>query len=496
MNQTPDPNTPADPPADGDDRVSKLIDAVVGDHVSTPQSGASGDTAEPASDTAQPTPSSDTKPSDESSKHHKDKDEPEHKTFAGYLWHKWIKPVGSVFLIVAILRSTLIDWNDVPTGSMEPTILVGDRILVNKTAYALQVPLSGPKIGVPFTALQWDNPLDGLPSWQWGKPVRGDIVTFWNPATGIRMVKRIVAEPGDTLELRGGIMTLTPADGSATTATYTDTTPFPANTTIVGQDRNGDDVVRQTEDREETLLGETRSIQHIRRRWIESWGLLRLPDGSEVFAADGIVARDARNQTLDVKPHQEDTGTYYRIEGEGVPLSRIQPNPDAGFTLLAIQGGAPFINGESVSYNAFAQAYLEPIAKQGPVDFNGTMIGVQGHEWTVDGEVVSSEAVRVAMVEAGFGGDTPQTLTPAHQQLLARYNLLHTLMLSSFGPVTIGDDAYYMIGDNRNNSTDSRFFGPVQRSEITGEAIAIPASFHGRIRDLKPNWSRWFRGLE
>ena len=40
------------------------------------------------------------------------------------------------------IRSSLADWNVVPSGSMEPTILVGDRVLVNKLAYNLKVPFT------------------------------------------------------------------------------------------------------------------------------------------------------------------------------------------------------------------------------------------------------------------------------------------------------------------------------------------------------------------
>ncbi|MEM9416334.1 MAG: signal peptidase I [Planctomycetota bacterium] len=513
MSQTPDQPTPPGNPTGDDDRASRLIDAVVGD----------GE----ANDGGQDTPAAETTAEDSkaggklSRKERKAQEKRErqaerdkydsyfayfwgtavkpHGSFKGYLWHKWIKPVGSVILIVAVLRSTLIDWNDVPTGSMEPTILVGDRILVNKTAYALQVPLSGPKIGVPFTPLQWDNPLDGLPSWQWGKPSRGEIVTFWNPSTGIRMVKRIVAEPGDTLEIRGGVMTLTPADGSPATATYVDTTPFPANQTIVGKDTFGNDVLRRTQDSEETILGETRSIQHIRRRWIEDWGILRLPNGEEVFAVNGVVNRSAQDRrVLNVKREQDDEGIFYRIQGDGIPIESIRAGTGEGLLHLAIQGGEPYLNGASVSYNTFAEAYLRPIAEQGPIDFNGTSIGVSGHTWLVNGEPTTSEGVATALSAAGYTPGSAQVLTDQQQSLTRRHEILRILLMSSFGPVTVAEDEYYMVGDNRNNSHDSRYFGPVARSEITGEAIAIPASFNGRILQFPPDprWERWFHGLD
>ncbi len=82
------------------------------------------------------------------------------------------------------IRSSLADWNDVPTGSMKPTILEGDRVFVNKLAYDLKV---------PFTT--WHIT-------EWSNPHRGDIVVFFSPKDGTRLVKRVIGLPGDTVELR------------------------------------------------------------------------------------------------------------------------------------------------------------------------------------------------------------------------------------------------------------------------------------------------------
>src|SRR5713101_4642843 len=99
-------------------------------------------------------------------------------------WHEWVLPPLVVIAILAPLRSAVADWNDVPSGSMMPTILVGDRIFINKLAYDLKV---------PFTT--WHVA-------QWANPQRGDIIVFPSPADGIRLVKRVVAVPGDRIELR------------------------------------------------------------------------------------------------------------------------------------------------------------------------------------------------------------------------------------------------------------------------------------------------------
>jgi signal peptidase I len=88
-----------------------------------------------------------------------------------------------MLLVISSLRSALADWNDVPTGSMKPTIEEGDRVVVNKLAYDLKI---------PFTLVEVAK---------WSDPKHGDIVVLFSPADGVRLVKRVVAVPGDKLEM-------------------------------------------------------------------------------------------------------------------------------------------------------------------------------------------------------------------------------------------------------------------------------------------------------
>jgi signal peptidase I len=106
------------------------------------------------------------------------------------LFREWILPALLVLAVTAPLRSALADWYDVPTGSMKPTILEGDRILVSNLAYGLRV---------PFTT-HWIA--------RWGSPRRGEIVTLSSPMDHKRLVKRVIGIPGDRLSLRDGRLTL------------------------------------------------------------------------------------------------------------------------------------------------------------------------------------------------------------------------------------------------------------------------------------------------
>ena len=95
------------------------------------------------------------------------------------------RQLAFIALLLFTGRSVLADWYQVPTGSMKPTILEGDRVFVLKCAY---------QIRFPFTSLRL------FPT---GQPVRGDVVVLRNPDGGhVPLVKRVVGLPGDVVELK------------------------------------------------------------------------------------------------------------------------------------------------------------------------------------------------------------------------------------------------------------------------------------------------------
>lgn len=114
----------------------------------------------------------------------------------------WLKENRGLFVFLVFFgffRSAVADWNPVPSGSMRPTILEGDVVFVNRLAYDFKIPLTN-------TSLK-----------RISNPQRGDVVTFSSPKDGTRLIKRIVALPGDTVEMRGDILYV---NGQA--ARYTD----------------------------------------------------------------------------------------------------------------------------------------------------------------------------------------------------------------------------------------------------------------------------------
>ncbi len=101
-----------------------------------------------------------------------------------------IVPVLVAAAVVLVARSSLADHYVVPSGSMEPTVQVGDQVCVSKIAYGLRVPTSHTYV-VRGSA-----------------PARGDVVVLASPTDGEVLLKRVVAVPGDVVEVDSGHVTI------------------------------------------------------------------------------------------------------------------------------------------------------------------------------------------------------------------------------------------------------------------------------------------------
>lgn len=101
-----------------------------------------------------------------------------------------LPPILLLLLGVFVVRSSLADHYYVPSGSMEYTLMSGDRVVVNKVAYGLRI---------PFTKVEITD----------GHSVaRGDVVIFDSPKDGKRLIKRIVGVGGDNISLNAGYLSV------------------------------------------------------------------------------------------------------------------------------------------------------------------------------------------------------------------------------------------------------------------------------------------------
>ncbi len=168
----------------------------------------------------------------------KDNGPPQQGSWLWELFTSW----GPPLLVVLLLRSIVVEPFQIPSGSMVPTLAIGDFILVSKFSYGLHLPFWGLRLAgipVPFTdkwVVKFEEPAR-MPEWYrdfellpLSEPERGDIMVFVHPPTQetnpTDYIKRLVGLPGDTIEVRddvvyvNGVEQTRTADGDFV---YTDT---------------------------------------------------------------------------------------------------------------------------------------------------------------------------------------------------------------------------------------------------------------------------------
>jgi signal peptidase I len=98
---------------------------------------------------------------------------------------EYAEALAVAFLLALFIRTFIVQAFKIPSGSMLPTLQIGDHILVNKLQYGIRVPIVGQRV-VSFT-----------------DPKRGDIIVFVYPVDPQKdFIKRVIGQPGDTIEVK------------------------------------------------------------------------------------------------------------------------------------------------------------------------------------------------------------------------------------------------------------------------------------------------------
>jgi signal peptidase I len=113
---------------------------------------------------------------------------------------QYAESIGIALILAIVMRSSFVQAYVIPSGSMEPTILVGDHIFVNKLAYGFRIPDS--IAGLPVPGLS-----SGKYMMRLGAFHHGDIIVFESPRErGVDLIKRVIGLPGDRIQVIDGLV--------------------------------------------------------------------------------------------------------------------------------------------------------------------------------------------------------------------------------------------------------------------------------------------------
>lgn len=186
--------------------------------------------------------------------------------------------------LMLVFRSAVADWNHVPSGSMLPTIVQGDRILVNKIAYDLRL---------PFTHISLMKLAD---------PERGDIITFDSAVADKKLVKRIIGLPGDTLAMRNNRLYL---NGEA--LSYQEAPNNTDEQQVFGTGKQA------YSERQEALPGKPHAIRlNAQPSRLANFGPVTVPEGQYLALGDNRDA-SADSRVIGFVPREEITGKAHRV---------------------------------------------------------------------------------------------------------------------------------------------------------------------------------------
>ena len=208
----------------------------------------------------------------------------------------WLRANRAFLLFLVLLgvfRTAVADWNPIPSGSMRPTLLEGDLVLVDRIAYDLKLPLT--EIALAHL----------------GDPRRGDIVVFKSPRDGTRLIKRIVALPGDTIEMRDKKLTI---NGSA----------IDYGAAALVREPLGKELQRPAERLTESIDGRSHTVQWFAPTGHDDFGPLHIPAGQFLMLGDN---RDnsADSRYFGLVPRARIVGRAIRVLGSLDMLEYWQP---------------------------------------------------------------------------------------------------------------------------------------------------------------------------
>ncbi len=293
-----------------------------------------------------------------------------------------IKSIGIIIVIAFTLKATIIEAYIVPTGSMENTIMTGDFLIGSKFVYGMRTP---DWLGIPYTDIGIPLPYIQFPEFREPRP--GDVIIFKYPRDIFqKYVKRCVAGPGDTVEVRDKLLYV---------------------------------------NREEFILPPD--------------GKYLAPALSADFRQPGIFLHDQGNRDY-FKP--------LRIPAQG-DIIPINENTDWEYLLPIL-----LLDDHRVT------------VKKGDMEYEFTMFEPQ--DVIRRKKRTSPQEILAEYFPQG------KKLTPwsvKYDPSVVAAILIDGKPVNEISSYAVEQDYYWMMGDNRDDSADSRFWGFVPRKYVLGEAV-------------------------
>lgn len=359
-------------------------------------------------------------------------------------------------LVFAIILATLVHtWfiqpMVVPTGSMENTIKIGDALFVEKVSYGVRVPFT--PIGIPFSEFINRNayvdkarlPYMRLPGWS--KLKANDIVVFSYPADSVfdaidrkdAYVKRLVGMPGDSIKYIKGEL-------------YVNGKPF--------------------------IPKKDALVQH---RYKVTTKNMFSPD--LLYQQYGLIYSNDINQTdYFVTEKQGDNYVYVfkALTNDMVQGFKSIPNTSLEriYSLEGVKETQGFHNSSKIdSANSF------------PIDRNWNQDYYGSYYIPKKGDVVKLDKSNIELYKRIIRNYEGNDLRVDGDKIFINGK--------ETNEYTIQQDYFFMSGDNRNQSLDSRFFGPVPESHIIGRPILVWANFNGMFEPAPKKfiWDRWMTSI-
>ena len=160
------------------------------------------------------------------------------------IW-EYAKAIITALILAMLIRAYIIQAFKIPSGSMTPTLLIGDHILVNKFLYGTKIPFSGKRV------------------FMFKKPERGDIIVFKYPENPSKdFIKRVVAAEGDVIESKNKIIHVNGSKVNEPYARHTDSSMRPMG--IEPRDNFGPVIVPKNK---YFVMGDNRDQSYDSRYW-------------------------------------------------------------------------------------------------------------------------------------------------------------------------------------------------------------------------------------